>query len=231
MIFVGSVANALAIVAGAVTGIFLRRFISERAAKASEIGLGLCSLAIGFKMAAQSESIVVFLLSISLGGAIGAALEIEKRLEEGAKRLQKRFLDSRSDRFALGLVNASVLYCTGAMAIVGSLQSGASENHEVLFTKSILDGLIGITLAAVYGWGVAVAAIPVLIYEGSLTLLSSHLSFLSEPALLKEVSGVGGVLIAMIGINLSGLKKVAVADFIPALVLAIVFGVLKNLFV
>ncbi len=222
MWFLGPVANAVGIVVGSLLGLVLRRFIPERAAKASELGLGVCTIVLGVKMALQFENVVILVFSVSLGGAIGAAMEIEQCLETGAKRLQAKFLARAGDRLAFAFVMTSLLYCTGAMAILGSIQSGIVHNHEVLFAKTILDGMISISFAAVYGIGVALSAIPVLIYQGGIALLAQQLTFLSEPGMLKEISGVGGVLLVLIGLSVSRIQKIAVGNFLPALVICIV---------
>lgn len=222
MWFLGPVANAVGIVVGTLLGLLLRRFIPERAARASELGLGICTLVLGVKMAMQFENVVILVLSVSVGGALGAALDIEQCLEKGAKRLQARFLARAGDRLAFAFVMTSILYCTGAMAIVGSIQSGIAHNHEVLFAKTMLDGMISITFAAVYGVGVALSAIPVLIYQGGIALLAQQLTFLSEPGMLKEISGVGGVLLILIGLSVARIQKIAVGNFLPALLICVI---------
>jgi uncharacterized protein len=221
--FYGPVANALGILAGGCFGLLIRSYLPTRAVHASELGLGIATIALGTKMALQFENVVILVLSIGLGGALGATIEIEHRVESLARRIQARYLAQDNDRFAVGFVNTSILFCTGAMAIVGSIQSGVLHDHSVSYAKTVLDGLISVTLAAVYGPGVLLASVPVLVYQGGIALLARQMEFLSEPSLLNELTGVGGVLLMMIGISLSGLRKIPVGDFLPALALTIIF--------
>ncbi|MBY0371412.1 DUF554 domain-containing protein [bacterium] len=226
MWFEGAVANAVGIVAGGIVGLALKRFIPENAGKASELGLGVCTLLLGIKMGLEAQNLVLLILSVSVGGAVGTAWGVEKRLERWAKSVQARFLRSGGDRFSYAFVNSSILFCTGAMAIVGSIQAGAAGDNSVLYAKTTIDGLFAITFAAVYGAGVLLSAVPVLAYEGGLAALSQQAAFLSEPSMLKELSGVGGVLLAFIGLSLSGIRKVPTGDYLPALPLAIVLKLL-----
>ena len=144
--------------------------------------------------------------------------------------------EKKSDKnFAYAFLNSSVLFCVGAMAIVGSFEAGVNHNYTTIITKSILDGFMAIGFAAALGVGTAFSALAILVYQGALTLLSMWIQPYVSELLINEVSAVGGALIIMIGINLLGLKKIKTANFLPALVIEILFVVfvpmIKALFI
>lgn len=221
----GVFANPLAIIAGALAGILLGKIIPDRVSKRIELALGLCIVILGLKMALKFENALMLVLCVAGGGVAGTLLDLDQRIEAWSKRVQKRLQGNVKDRegkFVHGFVTASVLFCTGAMAVVGAIDSGARGNHEILFAKSVLDGVISITFASVYGFGVAFSALPVLLYQGAIALLASQLESLTSPHVLNELSGVGGLLLAMVGINLTGIHRIAVVDFLPAIPVVLV---------
>jgi uncharacterized membrane protein YqgA involved in biofilm formation len=191
-------------------------------------------------MALKTEHVLYLALSLVGGGIIGAALHVEDAvLRFGAllRRIGQRLdpktrpavLDGRpapesETSFAQGFLEASVLFCVGSMAILGSIQAGTSGDYRLLLTKSVMDGFIAILLAAGLGAGVAASALSILAYQGLLTLLAGFLQPFISPLILGMISSVGGPMVMMIGINLLGLRKIPTANFLPALVLAVAFG-------
>jgi len=143
--------------------------------------------------------------------------------------LQKRFAGPKESKFAVGFTTASILYCTGAFAIVGSINAGVMGDFAVLYTKSLLDGIFSITLGAIYGIGVAFSAFSVLLYQGAITLLASQVDVLAKTQVINEISGVGGALLVMMGFNMIGFVKIPVGDYLPALLL--VMGVAPLIYV
>jgi len=213
----GVLVNSGAILICAILGTVLGRFISERVSNVIQLGIAMATIAIGIKMALEFHSIIIFIGCTVAGGILGTLMQIENRLEAGVKRLQGWVMRKKPSRFAEGLTSTSVLYCSGAMAVVGSINSGVMHDHQILYTKSLIDGIYSIPMAGMYGIGVAFSAIPVLLYQGTITLLASELSFLSNPHAMADISGVGGLLILMIGLHVGKIIRVPVADFLPSI--------------
>ncbi|MDZ7621479.1 MAG: DUF554 domain-containing protein [Candidatus Competibacteraceae bacterium] len=187
--------------------------------------LGLAVVAIGLRMALEAEQVLLATGCLLLGGITGELLRIEQRLEGLAEILRQR-LRSNSERFVEGFVTASLLYLTGAMTIVGSIQDGTLGDPSVLLIKALLDGVASVALASSLGVGVLFSALPVLLVQGGITLLAAQLAFLSQPAVLDAINAAGGLLILGIGINLLELGRIRVGNLLPALFYAIVGALL-----
>ncbi len=217
-----TIINALAIVAGSLVGLLFKKGLAKRYEQAIFTTAGIVSLVVGIQMAVKTSHVLAFAIALILGGLLGTALDIEGavfRLGEGLKR---RFAkDEEGGSFALGFLNASVLYCSGAMAIVGSFKAGTEHDYALILTKSVLDGLLSILFASAMGVGVAFSALSVLAYQGILTLVSVWVKPYVSPLMLGELTGIGGALVIMIGINLLELKKLKTGDFLPGLVFTV----------
>ena len=187
--------------------------------------LGLATLLIGAKMAFKTENILIVIGSLAIGGILGEILRIEDGLERLGQFIKSK-LKSQSGNFVLGFVTSSLVFCVGPMTIVGSIKDGISGDASILYAKSILDGFASIAFASTLGIGVIFSALTVLIFQGSLTLLGAQLSFLMEPQILNELSATGGLIIVGIGFNLLGIKKIRVGNFLPALVISVIFALL-----
>jgi uncharacterized protein len=220
----GTVVNTVAIVAGTLLGLLFKRFITEDLGKRVQLAFGFITLVIGLRMALKFENVVVLIGTIALGGIAGYLLNLEYQLERSAKAFQKMITRGKESSFATGLTIASILFCVGGMAIVGPINAGVMGNYDILFTKSLLDGITSAVLASIYGFGIMFAAVPVFLYQGGITLLASWAVFLNQPHTLAEISGVGGVLVMMIGVNLAKIQKVPVGDFLPALLLVVAWA-------
>ena len=219
---IATVVNALAVLVGSLVGLLLHAKIKESFKAIVYIGAGTTSLVIGIQMALNSSKIVYLALSLIIGGILGTWWRIEEGILSMGDALKRTFArrDSGTD-FAFGFLNASVLFCVGAMALIGSFKAGAEGNYDLIFTKSVLDGFMAIVFTAAMGIGVAFSALTILIYQGILTLAAGWLKPLVSEALLKELTGVGGALVIMIAINLLGLAKLKTANFLPALILIV----------
>lgn len=226
----GTLVNAGAVILGAVLGTFFGRRISERFREIVMQGLALCVVLIGIMGAITTQKVIGVILSMVLGGVLGEALDIEGRLQRLGERAQRLFAkgDGQST-FAQGFVTASLVYCVGAMAIVGSLDAGLRGDHTTLFAKSMLDGMTAIIFASTLGIGVAFAALPVLLYQGLITLLARFLSPILTDALIIEMSAVGGLLILAIGLNMLGVVKIRVGNLLPAIFLPLLLLPLLSL--
>jgi len=215
-------ANALGIILGSIVGFLFKKFISERVSKSIESALGVCTMVIAIKMALNFHSVIIMVSCVVIGGLIGTAIHLEDRINGLAQRLQDRFVSDKESKFGKGLAFTSILYCSGALAVIGSINAGLSHDYEVLYTKSMLDGFFSISMAAVYGIGVLFSAVPVVLYQGAITLSAGELKFLSHPHVIQDISGVGGVLVAMIGFNIMKIRSFPVGDYLPGMLLVMI---------
>jgi uncharacterized membrane protein YqgA involved in biofilm formation len=178
-------------------------------------------------MALQGRQLILCLVSLVIGTAVGEAVNIEAGLDGFGQRLERRFRLAEGNA-AKGLIYASLFFCVGSMAIVGSIVDGIKGDHSILYTKAMMDGIASIPFAATLGIGVLAAAVPVLLYQGGLTLLAGLLKPLFNPELIRELTAVGGVIIIGIGINIFGLQKVRVGNMLPALLLIVIIIGIKR---
>ncbi len=220
---IGTWVNTGAIISGGLIGIGIGKRLPERIKTIVMHALGLSTLLIGLQMALSGKKILPTLGCLLAGAVIGEAVNIEGAVERLGAWLKKR-ARSDSSSFVEGFVTASVLYCTGAMVIVGSIQDGTTGDSSTLLVKSLLDGMASIALASSFGIGVAFSGLSVLAVQGSITLLASKLAFLQEPAVLEAVTATGGLLIAGIGFNLLGQSRIRIGNMVPALAFAVLFA-------
>jgi uncharacterized membrane protein YqgA involved in biofilm formation len=219
---IATVINALAVIVGSLLGLALRSRIKESFKSIVTVGAGITSMVIGVQMAMSSSKIVYLALSLIIGGILGTWWGIEGGILSLGETLKRTFAKRESGQdFAYGFLNASVLFCIGAMALVGSFKAGAEGDYTLILTKSVMDGFMAIVLTAAMGVGVAFSAISVLVYQGILTLAAVWLKPLVSDLLIRELTGIGGAMVMMIGINLLGLAKLKTANFLPALLLVV----------
>jgi uncharacterized membrane protein YqgA involved in biofilm formation len=215
-----TVINALAVIVGSLIGLLVKRGLSPRYEQAIFSAAGMTTLVLGMQMALETRHILAFVLALILGGLLGTLLDVEGRVLRCGELLKARFArEQEGGAFARGFLAASILFCSGAMAIVGSFKAGTEGDYTLILTKSVLDGFISILFASAMGVGVAFSALSVLLYQGALTLLSVWAKPYVSPLMLAELTGVGGVLVLMIGINLLNLRTLKTGDFLPALLL------------
>jgi len=227
MLPVGSIVNALAIIGGSLIGCWLQSRFPERIRTIVFQGLGLCVLLIGIQMSLKVDNILIVIFSILLGGITGELLRLDTLLDTLGNKF-KKIVHSKNATFTDGLVTASLLFCIGAMAIVGSLDEGIRGDATIIYTKSILDGFASIAFAATYGTGVIFAFIPVLLYQGAITIGASFFQQYFSDMMIAQITSCGGLLIVGIAINLLELTEVRLANLLPALayvvVLTLIFG-------
>jgi len=217
----GTIANSAAIIIGGIAGSFFRKGISERFSNIIMSVLGFFTLVLGMMFAVDTQNALVVIFSLVIGSVIGEWIDIEKRMNDLGDYVQGK-LNSGEGSFSKGFVTASLLFCVGTMSIMGSLQSGLMNNHNILLTKSILDGTISVVFASTLGIGVVLSSLPVLVYQGSIALLASSVApYLSE-AVITEMTAVGGVLLVGMGINLLETRKLKVGNMLPAIFLPII---------
>jgi uncharacterized membrane protein YqgA involved in biofilm formation len=219
MILAGTVVNAAAICAGALVGRYAGRFIPVKVRQTVMAGLGLTVLLIGLQLALKSRQPMIVIGSLILGGVLGEMLQIEARLESFGLWLQGRF--AGAGNIAEGFVAASLLYCVGAMAIMGALQDGFGGTPSILYAKAALDGVASVALASTLGIGVLFSALPVALYQGGITIAAGSAKLLLTETVVLEMNAVGGLLIVAIGLDLIGIKRLPVGNMLPAVFVAV----------
>lgn len=219
MILQGTLVNIAAVAAGSLVGRWAGSYLSPRMRQTLMIGLGLAVLLIGLQLALQSKQVMIVIGGLIFGGLIGEIIGVEKRLENFGQRLQLRY--ANQGPIAEGFVTASLLYCVGAMAIMGALQDGLGGKPTILYAKAALDGVASVALTSTLGIGVIFSVVPLLLYQGSITL-SAELakSILTEPV-ITEMNAVGGLLIVAIAFDLMGFKRLPVGNLLPAVFVVI----------
>ena len=217
----GTIVNAAAILIGSGIGLAAGSRLPERFQRIITTGLGLSTLLIGMQMALKAQNVLVVIASMVLGGLAGEWLDIEGVLERIAERLRS-WARSGSGTFVTGYVTASLIFCVGPMTIVGSIQEGIGKGPDLLYTKSLLDGVASVAFASSLGIGVGFASVTVVLFQGALTLLGTKLAFLLRPEVLSELGATGGLLILAIGFLLLDLKRLRVANLLPALAIVVV---------
>ncbi|CAK7039639.1 MAG: putative membrane protein YdfK [Desulfovibrio sp.] len=226
MIFpVGNTVNMAAVVAGSLLGMMLGERIPERIRGIIFQALGLCTLIIGLQMALLAKEPLLFIGSLLIGGLIGEAARLEDRFTSGGEKL-KGALKSRNPVFTEGLVAASLLFCIGSLAILGPFEEVTMGSRAILYTKSTLDFCASIALAAKYGSGVTCSGVVVFLYQGIFFVGAVWLKSILTEDILRELNAVGGVLVLGIGINMLGIANIRLSSLLPALVFALVGGVI-----
>lgn len=215
----GTIINAIAIIVGSIIGLLVGKHIQERFSEIIIKGLSLTILAMGISGAIDSNNMLVVIISIAVGALIGEGIDIEKRLENIGQTIERRF--SSKNPIAQGFVTATLLYCTGSMAILGAIQGGLLGNHETLLIKSILDGVISVIFAATLGVGVILSSVSVFLYQGTIVIGSSFLQGVLTDVVIQDLSAVGGVLLMALGMKMLGAVELKVGNLIPALFLPV----------
>ncbi len=222
---IGALINCGAILVGSGLGVLMRGGISARFRDTLMQGLALCVILIGIRGAIQTGDVMVPILCMVAGGLIGEGINIERRLDALGKMTEARLAGGKAGEtggtFAQGFVTASLVFCVGAMAIVGSLDSGLRGDHTTVIAKSAIDGVSAVIFASTMGPGVAMSALAVLVYQGLISLFAQQVSGLLTPEVIREMSAVGGLLIIGIGCNILGFIKIRVGNLLPAIFLPI----------
>lgn len=241
MIGLGTIVNVGTVLAGTTVGLLLKNGLPKRFENTITQALGLCTLFIGIGGAVSglvtvengalaTQHTMLLVLCMMLGAVIGEALDIERRLDDFGAWCQTRFAGGEDGKFVEGFVASSLLFCVGAMAIVGALQDGLNGDPSILIAKAVLDGVAAIVFAAALGRGVYLSVLTLAVYQGGMTLLAQFIRpWLSDP-LISQISCIGSVLICGLGLNLLLGKKVKVGNLLPAMFLPILFFALGRFF-
>lgn len=230
MVLFGTIVNALLIIIGAVIGRFLHN-IPERMKETIMYGIGLAVAVIGIQMTFESTQILIVIISIVVGAVIGEWIDLDEKVMKLGKWIESKLPKQKEGTsIAEGFVTATLIFVVGSMAIIGAIDSGIRNDHNVLVMKGIIDGFTSIILSSSIGIGVLFSAIPVFLYQGMITLLSTQISrFVPQDLLdffISEMTATGGLMIFAIGLNLIGLTKIRVANLVPGI---LVVGVIVSI--
>ena len=226
-----TIINVALILVGSAIGLLFKNLISDRLMSIITHALGLCVLGIGISGMVGTKDMLCVIVCMVAGTVIGELIDIERRLEKAGDLLRAKVTKGDSEsRFTESFVNASLLFCVGAMAITGSIEAGLNHNYEIIVSKGVIDGVTSISFAATMGIGVAFSVIPLFVYQGAITLLAAWVGPYLPAAVVTEMSAVGGTLIVAIAINLLGLSKtkIKVGNMLPAMFLPIGYIPLAN---
>ncbi len=221
----GTLVNVVAIVLGSTIGLFLHKKLPKNIIETVFQVLGVFTLFLGMKMALEGKEILLIVLSLVLGAITGEGLKMDIYLEKTSEWFKNRF-KFKNARFTEGFISASLLYCIGAMAILGSIEEGMGMEPNLLYTKSVMDGFSSVALAAGLGLGVMFSIIPLFIYQASITLLAAILGDFFPPHIISELTSVGGVLLIGLGFTILEIKKIKIFNLLPALIYIVIFSYL-----
>lgn len=217
----GVIVNTVAVIVGSLLGLIFNKFVPERIVKAVMIGIGLCTVYLGVANMLKGENPLILIISMVAGAIVGTLLDIDAAITRLGDYLSKRFHKEGSTiSITEGFVTASLLFCVGAMTIVGSLNSGLYGNHEMIFAKSFLDFISAIMLSASLGIGVIFAAAFVFVFQGAIVMLASTLAPILSTHAVAELTCAGSVIILALGLNILGITKFKVANYLPAILFA-----------
>lgn len=218
----GTIFNCIAVVIGSLIGLIAGRFIPEKTNDTIFNCLGLFTIYVGINMTLKTEHSIAVLLSLVLGTVTGEILGIETKLNSLGDTLKAK-LQTSNAKFTEGFVSATLLFCVGSMAIIGAIEDGLRHNPEILMTKGIMDCIAGSMFAGAYGSGVIFSVIPMFIYQGAITLGASWAESVITESMYANISGLGGLMIMGIGLNMMRITRLRLGDMLPGLVYVVFF--------
>lgn len=215
---IGTLVNTAAVVGGAALGLLLKKRMPQRVTTIYFQAIGLFTLAIGASMAIEMENILIVVSSLAIGSLLGEWANIESATAKMSDYLKHRFRIG-SEKFSEGLVTAFLLFCVGSLTIIGTIQEGTGGSPDLLFTKSLMDFFSAILLASAFGIGVTIAALPLFIFQASLTLLAKYASSFFTDDIILGLTSIGGILLLGLGFNILGIQKLRIMNMLPSLVI------------
>lgn len=218
---IGTIVNVIAVIAGGSIGLLLNKKLPDRFVKIFFQVVGLFTLFLGFQMAFETTHVLHMIMALITGAVIGEALNLEQRMEGLGNKLKSR-LKLGNEKFTEGLLTAFLLYCMGSLTILGAIEEGMGGSPRLLLIKSLMDGVSSIALASGLGIGVVFSAIPLLIYQGGITLMAMGFGEFFPSIYITELSAVGGILLIGLGISILDIKKIKVMNMLPALVMIVI---------
>ncbi len=226
MVLLGSIVNAIAIIIGSLLGLFIKR-IPERMKNLVTQSISLVIIVLGISLAMKTNQVLIVIFSLALGAVVGEWLDIEGKLDKLGQFIESKVKTKNEGSISKGFVTSTLLFCVGAMAILGALDSGLRHNHEILYTKSLMDGFLSIILTSTLGVGVLFSFIPVFLYQGFIAIFASFVPNLVTQhlldAIIAEISGTGGVLLLALGLNSLGVMKIKIGNMLPSILFALLF--------
>ena len=231
---IASVINSVLVALGGLFGVLFKNRINERYSKSIFAGLSICVLVIGITGAIKTDDTLCVIICIVVGTYLGEVLKIEDRLSTLGDTIKVKLMKNRdSGRFVEGFMTATLMFCVGSMAIMGSMEAGINGNYSVILSKSVIDCISAVTFAATMGVGVCFSAVAILLYQGTLTLLAMELGPFLQEAVVNEMSAVGGLLIIGLALNMLGAleqqRRIPVGNMLPAIFLPIIYLPLAGL--
>jgi len=223
MLLGGTLVNVVAVILGSAVGILVGNRIPDRINKNVFQALGLFTLMLGVSMALKGQLLLVIVFSLIIGTVVGELLSLDERIDRLSNMLMNLFR-LKNPKFSEGMVTAFLLYCMGSMTIVGAIDEGLGNGSEILLTKSVMDGFSSIALGSVFGLGVTLSVVPMLIFQGGITLLAYVLGDFMAQEIITELTAVGGILLVGLGINILELKHIKVMNMLPSLLLVILLA-------
>lgn len=217
----GTIVNTLAIIAGAMIGVIAKKAIPQRMGDIVMSAISIVVMVLGVQFGIASSNILIVIVSLVVGGIIGEWIDIDRRLDDFGVRIQSRMKGGDSN-FSAAFISTTLIYCVGSMAILGSIESGINGNHTILYTKSLMDGISAIFFASTLGAGVIFSGISVFIYQGILTVLAGYIGPYLSPEVVTEMSASGGILLIALSFTILGIKKIKVANLLPAIFLPVI---------
>lgn len=218
----GTITNAAAVIVGGIIGLVFKNIIPERISEALLKTTGLAVIAIGISLMSAGENFTLLIISLIIGTIIGEFIDIEGKLDKFGAFIESKIKNKQSN-IALGFVTCTLVYCVGSMAIVGSIQSGLTGNHEILFSKAVIDGVTAVSFAATMGSGVILSGLSIFVYQGLITMLASLMQSLLSTVVVAEMTAIGGVIIMGIGLNFLIEKRMRVGNLLPAIFIPIIY--------
>lgn len=219
----GTLVNVAAVILGSCIGVVIHSKLPQRIIEITFQGIGLFTIVLGVTMAAKTSNFLIMIVSIVTGSVIGELLNIEKAVNSFSEKIKSK-AKLKNDTFSEGFITASLLYCTGSMAILGAIEEGLGGEPHLLLAKSVLDGVASIALASSLGVGVLFSAVPLLIYQGGITVCAGSLQHVFTESIIAELTAVGGVLLVGLGIRLLEIKQIKVMNMLPSLVIVVVLA-------
>ncbi|MET3194821.1 DUF554 domain-containing protein [Bacillus sp. OAE603] len=226
MVLLGSIVNATAIIIGSLLGLFIKR-IPERMKNLVTQSISLVIIVLGISLAMKTNQVLIVIFSLALGAVVGEWLDIEGKLDKLGQFIESKVKTKNEGSISKGFVTSTLLFCVGAMAILGALDSGLRHNHEILYTKSLMDGFLSIILTSTLGVGVLFSFLPVFLYQGFIAIFASFVPNLVTQhllnAIIAEISGTGGILLLALGLNSLGVMKIKIGNMLPSILFALLF--------
>ena len=213
---IGSIVNALAVVIGGLLGLIIHKKLPKYIVETTFQTIGLFTIVLGITMAIKTTHFLAMVLSLVIGSILGSILHLDNLIIAVGDFLKKK-TGSSNNQFSEGFITAFLLYCMGSLTILGAIEEGLGMSPTLLFSKSVLDGFSSIALAATMGAGVIFSAIPLLLYQGGITIIASILEESLSTLLITELSAIGGVLLVGLGIDILKIKKISVLNMLPSL--------------